>query len=163
MVKLLPPVSKQEQSLRKEQRFHTQGQIKSQWPQWHFLLCRKMSLQREYFLITPTVRVKLFIILSTFALLTADPLVLLSVLVTSTSFLYCLPILTPHLPLTSFLQTTPPSSLFCHYLIRRHTFFSSSLSSRYHIYFSLPFYSVSFSILPSFSFFLLRPFPLFPL
>lgn len=95
---------------------NTLRQIKSQWAQWHFLPCCEMSLQWKYFQITKTVTVKLFISLSTFALLTADPLVSLPVSVTSMSFPYFPPILPLPFLLTSLPPTTPPSSLFSHYL-----------------------------------------------
>ncbi len=128
-----------------------------------------MSLQWKYFQITKTVMVKLFISLSTFALLTADPLMHLPVLVTSMPFVYSLPILPPlllltslpanHTSLISFLSLPhPPSPLFLPLLspfITTSTFLSL-------------FHSVSSSILipfnPSFPFLLLlRPFPVFPL
>lgn len=165
MVKLLPPVSEQEQPTSQVQPFPSSVQIKSQRALWHFLLCCKMSLQWKYFQITKTVRVKLFISLSTFALVTADSSAHLLVLVTSMSFLYFLLILPLLCLLTSLPPTTPPSNFLFHYCTHHHMVFQWLLSFLLFLL-SLPHPPFSlFSVqapLPSVFFFLLSSLHLLP-
>lgn len=117
MVKLLPPLSEQGQLFSQVQRLQMfGGRLKASSLTDILLPCCKMSTRWKYFQITETVMVKLIISLSTFALIRADSLLHLPVVVTSLSFLYFLPILPPlfhltskeHLPLISLLSLPHP-------------------------------------------------------